>query len=107
MTIVQDAKAVTVTMQGMNGNGVTLVYNLDGTDTRRAMTDGDGNRSETVMRAKWEASKLVVTMTRDASDAHATFVYSLDAAGHLVLVVTLPAPGGGEPVIHTVSYKKS
>ena len=52
------------------------------------------------MHAKWDASTLVVTMTRDASDAHATFVYSLDAAGHLVLVVTLPSPSGGDPVIH-------
>ncbi len=39
--------------------------------------------------------------------ATATFAYSLDASGHLVLVATLPAPGGGKPVIHTVSYKKS
>ena len=107
MTIAQDAKTMTMTLQGMNGNNVTIVYNLDGTDTRRTMTDGDGNRSETVMHAKWDASKLVVTMTRDASDAHATFVYSLDAAGHLVLVVTLPSPSGGDPVIHTVSYRKN
>ena len=30
---------MTMTLQGMNGNNVTIVYNLDGTDTKRTMTD--------------------------------------------------------------------
>jgi hypothetical protein len=41
------------------------------------------------------------------SNAPGTFTYSLDASAHLVVVATLPAPGGGNPVIHTVLYKKS
>ena len=104
LTIEQDAKAVTVTMESPSGNDLKLVYNLDGTDSKKQMTDADGNPFEIVTRAKWDGPKLVATMTRDAN-APATFVYSLDASGHLVLVVTLPAPGGGAPVVHTVSYK--
>ena len=105
MTIVQDAKAVMITGQSMGRNDSKLVFNLDGTDSKKMMTDGNGNEFELVTRAKWEGSTLVTTMS-DAS-ATATFAYSLDASGHLVLVATLPAPGGGKPVIHTVSYKKS
>ena len=38
MTIVQDAKTLTMTLQSMRGNDVTLVFNLDGTDSKRTMT---------------------------------------------------------------------
>jgi hypothetical protein len=106
MTIVQGAKAVTITTQSMGGNDSKLVFNLDGTDSKKMMTDGNGNEFALVTRAKWEGSTLVTTMTRDSTAPAATFAYSLDASGHLVLVATLPARGD-KPVTHTVSYKKS
>ena len=106
LMIVQDSKAVTMTEQSMGGNDVTDVYNLDGTDSKKMMTDGNGNQFELVTHAKWDGSTLVTTMTRDSS-APATFAYSLDASRHLVVVATLPRRGGGKPVTITVSYKKN
>jgi hypothetical protein len=106
ITITQDANAVTMILSSMGGNELTTVFKLDGTDSKKRMTDGNGNEFELVTRAKWDGSTLVVTMTRGA-DAPGTFAYSLDASGHLVIVATLPTPGGGKPVTHTVLYKKS
>ncbi len=64
MTIVQDAKAVMMTVPSMGRNDSKSVYNLDGTDSKKMMTDGNGNEFELVTRAKWEGSTLVTTMTR-------------------------------------------
>ncbi len=107
MTIAQDSKAMTMVDTG--GDGAKFVFNIDGTDSQAMTTDGDGNPSEVVTRGKWDGSTFVATMIRQSNgmSVPATYACSLDASGHLVVVVNLQPPGGGNPVTMTSSYKKS
>ncbi len=107
MTIAQDSKAMTMVDTG--GDGTTFVFNIDGTDSKAMTTDGNGNPSAVVTRGKWDGSTFVATMVRKSNgmSVPATYACSLDASGHLVVVVNLQPPGGGNPVTMTSSYKKN
>lgn len=107
MTIAQDSKAMTMMETGVDGP--KFVFNIDGTDSKATATDGDGNPSEVITRGKWDGSTFVATMIRhsNGTSVPATYACSLDASGHLVVVVNLQPPGGGAPVTMTSSYTKS
>ncbi len=110
LTIVQDSNTLTMTQQMTRGSAPGLVFNLDGTDRKTMTRNRDGDQSETVTRAKWDGSTFVETVIRNlngASVVSATFALSLDASGHLVVVVTRTPLGGGNPVTTTSSFKKS
>ena len=108
LTIVQDSKALTMDAQNARGNETTFTFNFDGTDSRKTMTDGNGNQFDLVTRAKWDGSTLRATMTRNpgGTGAIVTFAIALDASGHLV-VATSHTPPGGDPITMTSSYKKN
>ena len=110
LTIAQDSKTLTIVVHPMGSRDVRSVFNLDGTDSEQTITEGDGTPSDYVSRAKWDGSRLVVTRVRkrNGTSSTATFAYSLDATGHLVVVVRLPPPStGADPVTLTASFQKS
>ncbi|HEY3933127.1 MAG TPA: hypothetical protein VGL65_00770 [Gemmatimonadales bacterium] len=108
LTIVQDSKTLTMDAQTARGSETTFVFNLDGIDNKTTLTDGNGNQFDLVTRAKWDGSTLRATMTRDLGGAAfvVTFAFSLDAPGHLVVVVS-QTPPGGDPMTRSSSYRKN
>jgi beta-glucosidase len=107
LTIVQDAKTMTMDAQTAQGNETTFTFSFDGTDSKKTMTDGSGS-FDLVTRAKWDGSTLRATVTRDlgARSIILTFAISLDISGRLVVSVSRTPPGGSAPVTTTSSYKK-
>ena len=105
-TIAQDAKTLTVTRTTQNGE-VKLVYNLDGSDSKN-MVQGRGGQTEQVSKATWEGNTLVISTTFQMGENAVTRTQkmSLDASGNLVVAVTSPGRGGGEPTTTTQTYKK-
>ena len=105
-TITQDAKTLTITRTTQNGE-VKTVYNLDGTDSKNTMTMG-GNPVEQTSKAAWEGSKLVITTNYAMGENAITTKqeFTLDATGQLVVSVTAPGRGGGEPTTTVATYKK-
>ncbi len=107
MTITQDSKAMT--MMATGGDGTKFVFNIDGTDSEATMPDADGNPSAVVTRGKLDGSTFVATMIRQANGVKipATYACSIDASGHLIVVVNVQAPGGGNPATMTAAYKRN
>ncbi len=107
LTIAQDSKTLTMDAQTARGNETTLTFNLDSTDSKEMMTDGNGNEFDLVTRAKWDGSTLRATMTRDLAGTSfiVTFAFSLDASGHLGVAISQTPPRGGDPISRTSSYR--
>lgn len=106
LTIEQDSTTLAVTFVAGRGKNVV---NLDGSETKRTLVEGDGSRSEYTSHAAWNGSTLVVTSIRahNGTSSTATFSYSLDASGHLAVVIALPALGGRPPMNVSASYRKA
>jgi hypothetical protein len=100
-TVKQDAKALVITRGGQAG---TLTYNLDGTESKNAVTR-DGQKQEQIARATWEGDKLVIAteVNFQGNTAEQRRVLSLEG-GNLVIEQTNPGRSGG-PAIKVV-YKK-
>jgi hypothetical protein len=58
LTISQDSKTLTMIDESMGSNAPKLVFNLDGTESKQARTDGNGNQSEMVSHAKWDGGPV-------------------------------------------------
>ena len=71
------------------------------------MTMG-GNSVEQTSKAVWEGSKLVITTNYSMGENAITTKqeFTLDATGQLVVSVTAPGRGGGEPQTTVSTYKK-
>ena len=104
LTIVQDSKTMT-----MDAHETTFVFNFDGTDSRKTITDPNGKQSDRAIRARWDGSTLRATMTSSSGTSFIvrTFAFSLDASGYLVVATSYTPPGGGDPVAMTSLYKKN
>ena len=105
-TLTQDAKSLTITRQTQNGE-VKAVYMLDGSESKN-MVQGRGGQTEQVSKATWEGTTLVITTNFQMGENAVTRTQkmSLDASGNLVVSVTAPGRGGGEPTTTTQTYKK-
>ncbi|NUQ11291.1 MAG: hypothetical protein HUU26_03025 [Gemmatimonadaceae bacterium] len=105
-TLTQDDKTLTIVRTTQMGE-IRTVYNLDGSDSKNTVTMG-GNSMEQVSKAVWDGNKLVVTTNQMMGENAVTITqtFMLDASGQLVVSVTAPGRGGGEPVTTTQTYKK-
>ncbi len=105
-TLTQDAKTLTITRTTQNGE-IKTVYNLDGSESKNTMQMG-GNAVEQVSKAVWDGNTLVITTNYAMGENAVTTTqkFTLDASGQLVLTVTAPGRGGGEPTTTTSTYKK-
>jgi len=75
------------TEHGSEGGGHRAVYKLDGTTSRTVITS-HGSETVTTSQASWKDDRLTIastTMYPDGRRRHATEVWSLDAAGKLVI----------------------
>jgi len=103
MTIVQDAKTMTITRtQGQNE--VKTVYNLDGSDSKNSVMGRGGDATDVISKAVWVGATLKVTTP--GANGETVAVYSLDG-GNLVIATTRPGRGGGDPTTQSVKYKKN
>lgn len=108
LTIVQDAKTLTVTRTIQMG-AFTTVYNLDGSESKNTL-NFNGNSIDQVSKTKWDGDKLVVntTMSFENTPVEFSMVISQDAAGTLGLESTRPDfQGGGAPITTKATYKKN
>ncbi len=102
MTIAHDATSFTLTA-GREG-AQPVVYKLDGSDTQVPM----GRGGTATAKAMWEGNTIVVSTTRDMQGTMITTksVYSMEG-DWLVVSVTAPPRGGGDPTTTKRYYKKS
>ena len=108
LTIVQDAKTLTVTRTIQMGE-FTTVYNLDGSESKNTL-NFNGNSIDQVSKTKWDGEKLIVntTMSFENTPVEFSMVISQDASGTLGLETTRPDfQGGGAPITTKVKYKKN
>jgi hypothetical protein len=108
LTIVQDAKTLTVTRTTQMGE-FTTVYNLDGSESKNTL-NFNGNSIDQVSKTKWDGEKLIVntTMSFENTPVEFSMVISQDAAGTLGLETTRPDfQGGGGPITTKSTYKKN
>ena len=108
LTIVQDAKTLTVTRTIQMGE-FTTVYNLDGSESKNTL-NFNGNSIDQVSKTKWDAEKLIVntTMSFENTPVEFSMVISQDTAGTLGLETTRPDfQGGGAPITTKATYKKN
>jgi hypothetical protein len=106
-TIAQDASTLTITRTAQGGE-VKTVYRLDGSESRNSITGRGGEAVESVSKARWEGSKLVITTTTtvQGNPVETTMTLSLDGQ-NLVIESTGAGRGGGATVTTTTRYTKS
>jgi hypothetical protein len=108
LTIVQDAKTMTVTRTTPMGE-FTNIYNLDGSESKNTL-NFNGNSIDQVSKTKWDGEKLIVDTTMSFENTPVQFhmVISQDAAGTLGVETTRPDfQGGGGPITTKATYKKN
>jgi hypothetical protein len=108
LTIVQDAKTMTVTRTTPVGE-FTTTYNLDGSESKNTV-NFNGNSFDQVSRTKWDGQKLIVntTMSFENTPVEFSMVISQDPAGTLGVESTRPDfQGGGGPITSKATYKKN
>jgi hypothetical protein len=108
MTIVQDAKTLTVTRTTPMGE-FTNIYNLDGSESKNTL-NFNGNSIDQVSKTKWDGEKLIVDTTMSFENTPVEFhmVISQDPAGTLGVETTRPDfQGGGGPITTKATYKKN
>ncbi len=100
----QDDKTLTRTSTNFNGDEVTSVYHLDGSEANNVVSFG-GNPMDRISTVAWVGKNMVITtsMRFNGRDFIATQTWSLDASGNLV--IELSGRRGVPPTKTT--YKKS
>ena len=86
----------------------TLVYKLDGTETRQVQTS-HGEEVVTLATATWESGTLLVEQTTTAPDGHQLEMktaWSLDAEGQLIREITVRADGQAKPPLTVIARRK-
>ena len=98
LTFTQTADTVTMSWT-QEGRKITETFHLDGSESK--------TQSGTDMRATWEANTIVVVIRANLGGnmVEQRRVLSIDG-GNLVFELTMPDPGGGNPTIVRVVYKK-
>jgi hypothetical protein len=106
-TITQDEKTLTLVRTTQAGE-MKSVYNLDGSDSKNTLAMG-ANSIETVSKAKWEGSKLVVSTSIDfnGTPITTTMALELDASGNLVVESSGMGRGGAAATPVKSTYKKA
>jgi hypothetical protein len=107
MTIVQDAKTITLTTVGQMGE-IQTVFNLDGTEAKSPI-DVQGTTIDRVTKAAWDGSKLVLTTVASFQGQSFETKQSLTLGADGTLTVDATRPdfqGGGAPVTSKTVYKK-
>jgi hypothetical protein len=108
-TITQDASNLTVEYMGggQNPTATKFIVKLDGTDSKNSQSFG-GNTMESVSKAVWEGSKLVITTTQEfnGNKFETKRALSLEG-GNLVIETTSPGRQGGAATTTKVTYKKA
>ena len=107
MTVVQDAKTITLNTVGQMGE-IKTVFNLDGSEAKSPI-DVQGTRIERVTKAAWDGSKLVLTTVSDfqGQSFETKQIWTLAADGTLAIDSTRPDfQGGGAPITTKLVYKK-
>lgn len=100
-TITQTATTLTINYTaGQAGNPVQLVYNLDGSPSKNSQMGRGGEATETVSRATWSGSSLVITTTTGMGEQKRTLSLK---DGNLVIEYN-SGREGATPV--TLTYKK-
>ena len=108
LTLKQDAKTLTLSRVGPNGEMKT-VYTLDGTESRTTPTGGAAR--EVISSAKWDGSKLIIIVKRDIDGTTLTnsSTWWMDGANLKIETRTVETTGSGkasDPVVSVATYKK-
>jgi hypothetical protein len=93
-------------VHGSSGDDHVLEYTLNGTETTQTL-QSHGQDIVSKVRAAWEKERLVITSITDYGEGRVRTmkqVWSLDATGRLVIVVTPAGAKDTESV--TVVYRK-
>jgi len=106
-TIAQDASTLTITRTTQAGE-VKTTYRLDGSESKNSVTMGGGNAVESVSKARWEGTKLVIatTTTVQGNAIESTMTLAMDGQ-NLVIESTGMGRGGAAAVTTTTRYSKS
>ena len=106
-TITQDAKAITITRTGPNGE-IKSSYNIDGSESKNTVMGRGGAATEQTSLGKWDGNKFVITTSQSFNGNNFTTTTSmwLDANGNLVVEREQPGREGGAPTKTTQTYKK-
>jgi len=99
MTITQDAKTLTITRTGPNGETST-VYNLDGTESKVTM-----GQNEATVKVKWDGAKMIVSQTSQGQNGPQTTVTTWSIVDGELLQERAPRTEG-QPTTKTY-YKKA
>jgi hypothetical protein len=97
------------TEHGSEGGGHRAVYKLDGTTSRNAI-GSHGSEIVTESQASWKDDRLTITSTTTYPDGRrrlATEVWTLDAAGKLVIEVKEAIDGKSTADVKVVFVKRS
>jgi hypothetical protein len=100
LTFTQNADTVTMSWtQERSGNKTTETFHLDGSEST--------TQTGSVMRATWEANKIVVVIRANLGGnvIEQRRVLSIDR-GDLVIELALPDPQGGDSTVVRVVYKR-
>jgi len=108
-SITQDATTLTVEYPGFGQNATAqkFVVKLDGSDSKNSQTFG-ANTMESISKATWEGSKLVITTTQEfnGTKIETKRVLAMEGA-NLVIETTSPGRQGGAATTTKVTYKKA
>jgi hypothetical protein len=100
-TATQDAATLKID-RTMGQNAVSMVYKLDGSESKN-MTMGRGGQTEQVSKAAWTGGKLVISTT--IPNGVRTMTLSMEG-GNLVVETLQPARDGGPGTPVKRTYKK-
>jgi hypothetical protein len=100
-TVKQTADTLTIE-RTMGDNKVTVIYKLDGTESKNTMMGGGGNQMESVAVAKFDGNKLVITTKMDMGGQMVESTQTWTLAGNVLTVESTNARGTQKRV-----YKKA
>jgi hypothetical protein len=100
-TVTQTADTLTIE-RTMGDNRVTIVYKLDGTETKNTMTRPDGARMESVSVARLDGNKLVIKTKQDMRGQMVESTQTWTLAGNVLTIENTNVRGAQKRV-----YKKS
>jgi hypothetical protein len=113
LTISQDGDRLTVTRDGGGAPRSTLVYRLDGSDSKNETVNHSGETSRHVSRANWISDALIITTTTvqdsigpQGSDSMTIYCFKNTTLTTLTVTSLNPSiirPGMG---LQTVAYTK-
>jgi hypothetical protein len=97
----QTADALTIE-RTMGDATVTLIYKLDGTESRNMMMGGGGEPADSISTAKWDGSKLTIVTKQEMGGQLTEYTQVWTLEGSTLTVETANARGTQKGV-----YKKS